>query len=45
MHREPLFVERMIEKAIGTSASVTPIDPEVAGELEAHEGVAALLRW
>jgi hypothetical protein len=45
MHREPLFVERMIEKAIGTSAAVTPIDPEVAGELEAHEGVAALLRW
>jgi hypothetical protein len=45
MHREPLFVERMIEKTITTSGSVTPIDPEVAGELEAHEGVAALLRW
>lgn len=43
--REPLFVERMIEKAVATDAQVTPVDPEVAAELDGHEGVAALLRW
>jgi peptide subunit release factor 1 (eRF1) len=45
MHREPLFVERMVEKAVTTGAAVTPLDPDIADELEAHEGVAALLRW
>jgi peptide subunit release factor 1 (eRF1) len=43
--RERLFVERMIERAVATDAQVTPVDPEVAGELDEHEGVAALLRW
>jgi peptide subunit release factor 1 (eRF1) len=43
--REPLFVERMVERAVSTDAQVTPVDPDVAGELEDHEGVAALLRW
>lgn len=45
MEREPLFVERMIEKAIATSAAVTPADPDVAGPLQEHEGIGALLRW
>ena len=43
--REPLFVERMIERAVATDAEVTPVDPEVAGPLDDHDGVAALLRW
>lgn len=43
--REPLFVERMVERAVATDAQVTPVDPEVADGLEEHEGVAALLRW
>jgi hypothetical protein len=45
LRREPLFVERLIEKAVATSATVTPVDPELAGPLHEHEGVAALLRW
>jgi peptide subunit release factor 1 (eRF1) len=45
MTREPLFVERLIEKAVATGAQVTPVDHEVAGPLQAHEGVGALLRW
>ena len=43
--REPLFVERMVERAVATDADVTPVDVEVAGELDDHDGVAALLRW
>jgi hypothetical protein len=43
--REPLFVERLIEKAVATGALVTPVDHEVSGPLQAHEGVGALLRW
>lgn len=43
--RERLFVERMIEKAVATDAQVTPVDAEVAGKLDEHDGVAALLRW
>jgi peptide subunit release factor 1 (eRF1) len=43
--RERLFVERMVERAVSTDAQVTPVDPDVAGELDDHEGVAALLRW
>lgn len=43
--REPLFVERMIEAALATSASVTPLSEEVAINVRAFEGVAALLRW
>ncbi len=42
---EPLFVERMVEKAFATSARVTPVEPDAAEPLRAHEGVAALLRW
>ncbi len=45
LHREPLFVERMIEKAVSTGATVTPVEPDIAGPLREHEGVAALLRW
>jgi peptide subunit release factor 1 (eRF1) len=45
LHREPLFVERLIEKAVQTGAIVTSVDHEVAGPLQAHEGVGALLRW
>ncbi|MEX0835919.1 MAG: VLRF1 family aeRF1-type release factor, partial [Nitriliruptor sp.] len=45
LHREPLFVERMIEKAVATGALVTPVDDEAAGPLQPHEGVGALLRW
>jgi peptide subunit release factor 1 (eRF1) len=43
--REPFLVERMIERAIETSAAVTPVAPEATDALGAHEGVAALLRW
>lgn len=44
--REPLLVERMVERAFETSALVTPVTGQQATELLApHEGVAALLRW
>jgi hypothetical protein len=43
--REPLFVERMTERALTTSALVTPVDGAAAQALAEHEGVAALLRW
>ncbi|TVR22754.1 MAG: hypothetical protein EA387_08120 [Nitriliruptor sp.] len=43
--RHPLFVERLIEAALATSASVTPLNEPAAAELADHEGVAALLRW
>jgi hypothetical protein len=43
--REPLFVERMIEAALATSASVTPLSEDAAINVRAFEGVAALLRW
>ncbi len=43
--REPLFVERMIEAALSTSASVTPLSEDTAIHVRAFEGVAALLRW
>ncbi|MFP4635246.1 MAG: hypothetical protein ACLFRD_05245, partial [Nitriliruptoraceae bacterium] len=45
LHRERLFVERMLEKAVATSAAVTPVADETAEPLREHEGVAALLRW
>jgi len=44
-HEEPLFVERMIEKAVATGAAVTPIAQAPSAPLGAHDGVAALLRW
>jgi peptide subunit release factor 1 (eRF1) len=43
--RESLFVERLIERAIGTSAQVTPVEPDATDLLSEHDGVAALLRW
>jgi peptide subunit release factor 1 (eRF1) len=43
--REPLFVERLIERAIATAAQVTPIEIEATDVLTEHDGVAALLRW
>jgi peptide subunit release factor 1 (eRF1) len=43
--KEPLFVERLVEKAIATGAEVTPVEEGAAGPLQAHEGVGALLRW
>ena len=43
--RDRLFVERMLEKAISTSAAVTAVSDETAEPLREHEGVAALLRW
>lgn len=44
-HHDTLFVERLLERAITTSAAVTPIAPEQAQPLAGHDGVAALLRW
>jgi hypothetical protein len=43
--RDRLFVERMIERALATSARITPLAPAPAERLADHEGVAALLRW
>jgi hypothetical protein len=43
--RDRLFVERMIERALATSARITPLAPAPADRLVDHEGVAALLRW
>jgi hypothetical protein len=45
MHREPLFVERMVEKVMEMAGRVTPVDDRAAELLDAHDGVAALLRW
>lgn len=42
---EPLLVERMIERALETSATVTPIQDGAADALREHDGVAAILRW
>jgi hypothetical protein len=43
--RDRLFVERMVEHALATSARITPLAPAPADQLADHEGVAALLRW
>jgi hypothetical protein len=45
LRREPWFVERLLETAIRTSASVVPLRGDAAALLHDHEGVAALLRW
>ena len=45
LRRDRLFVERMLEKTISTSAAVTAVSDELAEPLREHEGVAALLRW
>ncbi|GGI02947.1 MSMEG_1130 family ribosome hibernation factor [Egicoccus halophilus] len=42
---EPLFVERLIEKAVATGAAVTPVAQAPSAPLGEHGGVAALLRW
>ena len=42
---EPRFVHRMIERAIGTDAPVTPVDGAAAEAIDELGGVAALLRW
>lgn len=42
---EPLFLERLVERAIATGARVTPLEPDAAAHLDEHEGVGALLRW
>ncbi len=45
MHKEPLLVERMLEKVIEMGGRATPCDEEAADALTEHDGVAALLRW
>lgn len=42
---EPRLVHRMIESALATDATVTPVDGEAAALLHEHDEVAALLRW
>ena len=37
--------ERLIELAVATKAEITPVYEEPAAKLEAHDGVAALLRY
>lgn len=45
LHRDPLFVERMVEKVFAMGGRVTPCEQAAAALLDEHEGVAALLRW
>lgn len=42
---EPMLVERMVERALETSADVTPVGEQAAEILADHDGVAAVLRW
>lgn len=37
--------ERLVELAVSTKAEITPVRAEPAAKLEAHDGVAALLRY
>lgn len=37
--------ERLVELAVSTKAEITPVHEEPAAKLEAHDGVAALLRY
>jgi release factor family 5 len=37
--------ERMVELAVATGAEITPVREDPAAKLEAHDGVAALLRY
>jgi hypothetical protein len=37
--------ERLVELAVSTKAEITPVYEEPAAKLEAHDGVAALLRY
>lgn len=43
--KEPLFIERLIEKTVDFGGKVTPVAHESGARLQEHEGVAALLRW
>jgi protein required for attachment to host cells len=45
VHADRLFVERLLEKSILTSAAVTPLAPDTAAPLGPYDRVAALLRW
>lgn len=45
MHREPMLVERMIERVMETGGKVTPVDEEASGALGEYGGVGAVLRW
>lgn len=45
LHPEPLLVERLVERAMTTSAAVTAVTSQAVEQLEDHDGVAALLRW
>ncbi len=45
VHEEPRLVERMVQRAFETGASVTPVDGGAAERLRRHDGVAARLRW
>ena len=42
---EPRLTERMIERALETSARVTPVSGPAAEVLAEHEGVASVTRW
>lgn len=45
LQEERFLVERIIERALETDATVVPIEHEVALPLQEHGGIAALLRW
>jgi hypothetical protein len=42
---EPRLTERLVERALGTGARVTPIEGAADGALADADGIAALLRW
>jgi hypothetical protein len=42
---EPRLTERMVERALATDASVTPVSEQAAEALAESDGVAAILRW
>lgn len=39
------LAERMVELALTTSATITPLEDDAGEELDEHGGVAALLRY
>ncbi len=43
--QEPRLTERLVERALGTGARVTPIEGAASGALADADGIAALLRW
>lgn len=42
---EPRFTERLVERALDTSARISPVEGAAAGSLRDADGIAALLRW